>query len=188
MMVAHRHEPCEYVTSPGIDVLPSASHILVAEDHPDIQELLRWTLKLAGYHTMVCAGGQAAFTWVDGAMQSSNCPALILIDLSFPDTNATDFLHHLRARCYTSCGVLPQIIVLTTSKKVQEDLAPLEHVVLKPFHIQDLLTLIQQVIPGASPSGTAHPGEKGSIRMHDTGTTGERLSASHKRCAPHTCQ
>jgi DNA-binding response OmpR family regulator len=45
--------------------------------------------------------------------------------------------------------VLPHIIVLTTSKQVQKDLAAQERVVLKPFHIHELLALIQQVIPGS---------------------------------------
>jgi len=158
MTAAHRHEPCEHVALPERDVLPSAPHVLVVEDHPAIQDLLRWTLELAGYRTTVCAGEQAAFTQVERAMQAGDCPAVLLLDLSFPDTNATDFLRLLRIRWYNACGTFPQIIVLTTSKKVQEDLAPLERVMLKPFHIQDLLTLIQQVIPCASPSANGSSG------------------------------
>jgi len=146
MTAAHRHGPYGHTALSGRDVPPSASHVLVVEDHPAIQDLLRWTLELAGYRTIVCAGEQAALTWIEQAMQAGDCPAVLLLDLSFPDTHATDFLRLLRLRWHNAWGTLPQIIVLTTSKKVQEDLAPLERVMLKPFHIQDLLTLIQQVI------------------------------------------
>ncbi len=138
---------------PRADATPAAPHVLIAEDQPAIQELLCWALGLAGYRTTVCAGRQAALTWIDRGMPSGDCPVLILLDLSIPCTNdAVDFLHHLRARWLDASGVLPQIIVLTTSKKVQEDLAPMERVVLKPFHIRDLLVLIQRVIPLASGS------------------------------------
>ena len=69
-------------------------------------------------------------------MPSEDHPALILLDLSIPSTTDTaDFLRQLRARWFDACGELPQIIVLTTSKQVQEDLVPEEHVVLKPFHV-----------------------------------------------------
>lgn len=133
------------------DAAPTAPRILIAEDQPAIQELLCWTLQLAGYRTTVCAGRQAALTLRDGAMLPEDHPALILLDLSIPSTtDAADFLRHLRARWLDACGELPQIIVLTTSKQVQEDLAPSECVVLKPFHVRDLIALIQRVILFAS--------------------------------------
>lgn len=138
---------------PRTDPPPAASHVLIAEDQPAIQELLRWVLQLAGYRTTVCAGRQATLTWIDRAMPSEDYPALILLDLSIPCTNdAADFLRHLRARWHDACGEIPQIIVLTTSKQVQEELVPREHVVLKPFHVRDLLALIQSVTPFASRS------------------------------------
>jgi CheY-like chemotaxis protein len=166
MTAAYRHEPCEHVALPGGDVPLSAPHVLVVEDHPAIQDLLRWTLELAGYRTTVCAGEQAALTRVEQAMQAGDCPAVLLLDLSFPDTNATDFLRLLRLRWSNACVMLPQIIVLTTSKEVQAELAPPERVMLKPFHIQDLLTLIQQVIPCSSPSADQNEQENPeSLRM-----------------------
>jgi DNA-binding response OmpR family regulator len=134
-------------------------HILIAEDQPAIQDLLCWTLQLAGYRPTVCAGRQAALTWRDQAMAPGDGPALLLLDLSLLCvTDAADFLHHLRARWREASGVLPQIIVLTTSKQVQEELEMRERVLLKPFHVRELLALIRQVIPRASRS------EEGSLR------------------------
>jgi len=152
MTTAQRHELYEHVALARRDVLSSALHVLVIDDHPAIQDLLRRTLELAGYRTTVCADEQTAFTQVERAMQAGDCPRVLLLDLSFPDTNATDFLRLLHLRWYNACGSFPQIIVLTTSEKVQEELAPLERVLLKPFHVHDLLTLIQQAIQCLSPS------------------------------------
>jgi DNA-binding response OmpR family regulator len=126
------------------DAAPTSPHILIAEDQPAIQELLCWVLQLAGYRTTKCAGRQAALTWRDRAMPAGDHPTLILLDLSILyTTDAANFLRHLRARWLAACGKLPQIIVLTTNKQVQEDLTPGEWVVLKPFHVRDLIALIQ---------------------------------------------
>ena len=83
-------------------------------------------------------------------MSPGDVPVLLLLDLSLLCTNeAADLLRHMRARWQEVGGVLPQIIVLTTSMQVQTDLAQRECVLQKPFHVRDLITLIQQVIPAA---------------------------------------
>lgn len=137
-------------TLPRADAVPVAPHILIAEDQPAIQDLLCWTLQLAGYRPVVCTGRHAALTWRDKAMSPGDVPVLLLLDLSLLCTNeAADLLRHMRARWQEVGGVLPQIIVLTTSMQVQTDLAQRECVLQKPFHVRDLITLIQQVIPAA---------------------------------------
>ena len=138
---------------PRTDTVPVAPHILIAEDQPVIQQLLRWTLHLAGYRATVCGGRHAALTWKDKVMPSGDFLVVLLLDLSLlGTTEAADFLRHLRARWRDVDGILPQIIVLTTSKQVQAELGRRERVLQKPFHIRELLVLIQQVIPVASRS------------------------------------
>jgi DNA-binding response OmpR family regulator len=150
MKTVERNELNKHRALPQINTLPAAPPILIAEEQAAIQELLSTALALAGYRTTICAGRQAALTWIDQLTPCGDCPALLLLDLSLPDTHAANFLSHLRTRWYDARGVLPQIIVLTTSKQVQKDLAAQERVVLKPFHIHELLALIQQVIPGSA--------------------------------------
>ncbi len=85
-------------------------------------------------------------------------PVFLLLDLSLLDVaDATDFLHHLRARWYEAGGVPPAVIVLTTSKQVQVALGTSERVLQKPFHVRELLALIQQVIPVTSPCAQPPP-------------------------------
>ena len=67
-------------TIPRADAVPVVPHILIAEDQPAIQDLLCWTLQLAGYRPTVCAGRQAALTWRDQTMASGDGPALLLLD------------------------------------------------------------------------------------------------------------
>lgn len=147
------NDACGHTALQGANVVSAVPHILIVEDRPTTRELLYWVLQLAGYRTTACIGGQAALTWINKAMPSGDFPALILLDLSIPCTDdAANFLRQLRAQWHHACGVLPQIIVLTTYKNVQEDLMARERVVLKPFHIQDLMALIEEVIPSASRS------------------------------------
>lgn len=148
MTTVERNELDKHGALPKINTLPAAPPILIVEEQAAIQELLSTALELAGYSITSCAGRQAALAWIDQLTPCSDCPALLLLDLSLPGTHAANFLSHLRTRWHDACGVLPQIIVLTTSKQVQNDLAAQERVVLKPFHIHELLELIQQVIPG----------------------------------------
>lgn len=145
-------------------MLPSLEHdlagprILIAEDHPAIQDLLCWILRLAGYHPTVCASRQAALTWKEQAMMPRDEPVVLLLDLSLLDVaDATDFLHRLRVHWYEAGGAPPAVIVLTTSKQMQATLGIRERVLQKPFHVRELLALIQQAIPVPSPCSQSSP-------------------------------
>ncbi len=83
-------------------------------------------------------------------MAPGDDPVVLLLDLSLLGvTDATDFLHLLRAR-WRDTGGVPPVIVLTTSKQVQVALGTMERVLQKPFHVRELLGLIRQVIPVTS--------------------------------------
>lgn len=131
--------------------VPAAPHILIAEDQPAIQNLLHQALQLAGYRTTVCGGRHTALALRDQALLLGNFHCVLLLDLSLLCVaEATDFLRRLRDEWRDVGGTPPQIIVLTTSTQVQAELALRECVLQKPFHIRELLTLIQQVVPIAS--------------------------------------
>lgn len=133
-------------------VLQTAPHILIAEEQPAIQDLLCCVLQLAGYRVTVCGGRQAALTWREQVMMPEDDPVVLLLDLSLLDVaEATDFLHHLRACWHEAGGTPPAVIVLTTSTQVQAALGIRERVLQKPFHVRELLALIQQVIPVPTP-------------------------------------
>jgi DNA-binding response OmpR family regulator len=84
-------------------------------------------------------------------MPSGDDPVVLLLDLSLLCSNeAADFLRRLRARWQDTGGMLPQIIVLTTNTQMHAALGLRERVLQKPFHVRDLIALIQQVIPVTS--------------------------------------
>ncbi len=119
------------------------AYVLIIDDAPGIREMLCQTLELAGYRASAIGNGPGALVWADHAVQSGDSPALILLDLSIPSVNDVTFLHQFRARW----SVAPPIIVLTTSAKLHDDLAGTERVIRKPFHIGDLLSEVEKVMP-----------------------------------------
>jgi two-component system, chemotaxis family, chemotaxis protein CheY len=129
-----------------IQVSHSIPHILLVEENPLLQELLSQMLGLAGYRVTVYGGTQEALiAWIDSqqARLSEDAPTCLLLDLSFLYTNATGFLHSIRTQWQQVTGVIPRIIVLATNRMVAVELAPQVRVILKPFHMRDLLALIR---------------------------------------------
>lgn len=124
------------------DVSTSAL-VLVVDDRTDICDMLYRALTLAGYRVATSGAGE---TWIEQAMQSDDSPALVLLDLSNPSIDAGSFLRDLRIRWKQA----PPILVMTTDKHIYDKLAPMQRVVLKPFHVRDLLTEVQKIISGNS--------------------------------------
>jgi CheY-like chemotaxis protein len=122
------------------------SYVLIIDDAPGIQEMLCRALELAGYRASAICNGPGALAWADHAIRSSNSPALILLDLSIPSMNDGTFLQQFRAKWNGA----PPIIVLTTSAKIHDDLAGIERVICKPFHICDLLSEVAKAMPLAT--------------------------------------
>ena len=133
--------------------------ILIIDDSPAICDLLCQVLEHACYRVAAVPGGESAWPWIDQAMHSGDPPALILLDLSLPSRNGI-ILHHLRAQRDT---FLPPVIVMTTSKHIYEEVAPVERVICKPFHLCDLLAEVERVIPLAPQREHGYPANTVSL-------------------------
>ena len=116
------------------------AHILVVDESPDICELLRQALTMASYRVTALLTRE---TWIDQAIQSEDPPALVLLDLSNPSLDVTLFLHDLRMRWPAA----PPILIMTTSKHIYDEVATVERVMRKPFHLRDLMAEVERAIP-----------------------------------------
>ena len=127
----------------------TAPLIVIVEEQPAVRELLRWMLLLAGYRMRMSVDREAIL-----ALQAGDDPAVLLLDLSLHSAaEAQEYVRRVRTHWQESCPVVPAIIVLTTQPQVQAALVPGEQVLLKPFHVHDLLALIRQVAPSAQHRG-----------------------------------
>ena len=128
--------------------------IEIVEEQPAVRELLRLMLVLAGYRSRVYAEREAILARREQTLQPGDDPALLLLDLSLHSAaEAQEYVRRVRAHWQEICTAVPSIIILTTQPQVQAALLPREQVLLKPFHVHDLLTLIQQTAPVCSTSG-----------------------------------
>jgi DNA-binding response OmpR family regulator len=133
---------------PGeVERLPGASEhkrdtkrplILVVEENATCCELLCTALTLAGYRIMDVADGVTARRAIQ---QADDLPAVVILDLSVSVHAAVD-LDDLRSAWQAS----PPVIVLTTSRSIYQQLIATEWVLLKPFHLRDLLRLVQEAL------------------------------------------
>ena len=123
------------------------SRVLVVEDDPAIQELLRFTLRKAGYEATVVASAEEA-----GASLGHALPDIVLIDWMLPKTSGISLARKLRQESRTSG--LP-IIMVTARGEEADRVEGLEtgadDYLVKPFSPRELLARIQAVLRRRAP-------------------------------------
>ena len=58
--------------------------ILIAEDEPDIRQLIKFTLEFAGHEVIVTQNGAEAFENAKGMAEKDQLPDLIIMDVRMP--------------------------------------------------------------------------------------------------------
>ncbi len=116
--------------------------ILVAEDEPDIRELVAFTLRFAGYEVVTAANGEEA---VQLAMKEM--PDLVLMDVRMPRMTGYDACRAMKAN-----PELKDIPVVFLSAKGQETEiatgieAGAEEYLLKPFAPDQLTERVRAIL------------------------------------------
>lgn len=108
--------------------------------------MVSWALELDGCEPAEAAEGQEALAWIDNAAREGRYPDVVLLDLAMPGMDGFDFLQKVR-RQWELAHPPPSIIVITAVAP-GADAAKLgvDSVVVKPFHVRDLLDLIHALI------------------------------------------
>jgi len=114
----------------------SGAKILVIDDEPQIQKLLRVTLQARGFEIVEASSGE------DGILQAAMVrPDLIVLDLGLPDIPGMEVLQRIRE--WTQ---IP-IIVLTAKDREEDKISALDSgaddYVTKPFGMGELLARIR---------------------------------------------
>src|SRR5262245_60612981 len=117
--------------------------ILVVDDEANVQRLLQYTLKQAGYTVTVASDGQEALK-----LWGSESPALILLDVGLPKLDGYAVAEKIRAE-EGSKGHVP-IIMLTSEKEVEQKVRGLragaDDYLVKPFHQAELLARMKGLL------------------------------------------
>lgn len=116
--------------------------ILIAEDEPDIRELVAFMLRFAGYEVMAASNGEEAVQ-----VATRDVPDLVLMDVRMPRMTGYDACRLMKAN-----PVLHDVPVVFLSAKGQEAEiqsgleAGAEEYLLKPFSPDELTNRVRAIL------------------------------------------
>ncbi|MGH9118165.1 MAG: response regulator transcription factor [Acidimicrobiales bacterium] len=116
--------------------------VLVADDDPDIRELVSFKLEQAGYRVHSVADGEAAL-----AAATALAPSLVLLDVMMPGINGFEVCRRLRNQDATA--TIP--VIMLTARAQEGDVETgfavgVEDYIAKPFSPRELLTRVNNVL------------------------------------------
>jgi two-component system response regulator AdeR len=136
--------------------------ILIAEDEPDISEILDAYLTHDGFRTYRVGSGQAVLD-----VQPHLVPDLILLDLGLPRTRGWDVLAELRRRCTTP------VVVVTAFDRDVDRLQALgsgaDDYIVKPFDPADVVARLRTILRRARTPRAAHTLRVGDLELDTAG-------------------
>ncbi|MDQ2713731.1 MAG: response regulator [Chloroflexota bacterium] len=118
--------------------------VLVVDDNPAIRDMVSWALELDGYEPVEAAEGQEALAWMDNAAREGRYPSVILLDLAMPVMDGNAFLSNLRERAAT-IETPPAVVVITAMAGPETQALGVQQVIVKPFHVRDLLDVVRKL-------------------------------------------
>ncbi len=124
--------------------MAAAKPVLVVEDDPDLNALMREILSDAGYRVLTAGDGAEALERAEADM-----PGLVFLDMRMPRMNGWEFAREFRARH----GRGTPIVVVTAAEnaRLRAQEIEAEGWLEKPFDLDDVLREAQRYLGPASP-------------------------------------
>jgi len=148
----------------------SNRRILIVEDEPDIQELVRFNLTQAGFDVEVAADGDTAL-----AMLRERRPDLLVLDLMLPDRSGTEICREIRNT--PELATLPIVMLTARTEEVDRVVGfelGADDYVTKPFSPRELVLRVRAVLRRGAPP----PSVEGKVYEKD----GLQLDLERHRC------
>jgi CheY-like chemotaxis protein len=118
--------------------------ILVADDEPEVLDLVRLLLEWENYTVVEAKDGEQAL-----AQAQATQPDLILLDVRMPKMNGLDVLERLQADPVLASIPVVMLSVLTTYPQVGKALQNGAIAYLpKPFELREMARLVKRVLTG----------------------------------------
>ncbi len=141
-----------------------AANILLVEDEPGIQELLKFNLAQAGHQVTAAADAEQALKFLN-----STLPDVILLDWMLPGMSGIDLCKRLRGD--ERYQPIP-IIMLTARGEERDKVLGLDtgadDYITKPFSPRELVSRIKAVLRRRAPQMTDEPVEINGLRLDPT--------------------
>ncbi|MEZ5779923.1 MAG: response regulator transcription factor [Paracoccaceae bacterium] len=135
--------------------------ILVADDDPQIRDVVRIALERAGFATIAASDGRAAL-----AAAASAAPDLVVLDIGLPELDGLDVCKRLRAR-----SDLPVLFLTARDDEIDRILGlelGADDYVTKPFSPRELVARIRAILKRSNGQGGSTPAvlRHGPIELH----------------------
>jgi two-component system phosphate regulon response regulator PhoB len=136
------------------DAVPEAGHdadvahrrILLVDDEPDLQQLVAFNLREAGFETLAVATGAEGL-----AAARAMRPAVVILDLMLPDLAGTEVCRRLRADA--ELGDVPVLMLTARGDEFDRVLGfevGADDYVVKPFSVRELVMRVKALARRAS--------------------------------------
>ena len=120
------------------------ARVLVVDDEPDLRELVRISLQLAGHEVSVCADGG------EGLDAVRRCrPDVVILDVMMPVLDGWDVLSRLKSDPDASVASIPVLMLTARADELDSIRGSIEGAVCyltKPFSIEDLRSAVLAVM------------------------------------------
>lgn len=140
---------------------PPGRRILVAENEPEVAELLRAHLAAAGFLVAEARDGKEARRQI-----AEHPPALLILGWTLPKVPAIDVLRDLRAAFPTRA--LPVIVIARGSdetERVRAFEAGADDLVTNPLYVGEVLARVEAVLRRAAPDRNARVIRGGDVEL-----------------------
>lgn len=118
--------------------------VLVIDNEPNIQKLLRVNLAASGYEVRAAGNGETGLR-----LAREERPELVILDLRMPGLSGWDVLKSLKAD--PALSAVPVIVMTASVRHSQEERAlraGAASYMTKPFSVDDLLAAVQKALDG----------------------------------------
>ena len=130
---------CGVKTKPPMKT-PSTERILVADDDPDIRDILKDTLNSLGARVITAANGQECLDRAE-----TDAPDLILLDIEMPIKNGLEVLKELRQR-----GSEMSVIMITAYGTIERAVQAMKQgaydFITKPFELDHVAVVVEKAL------------------------------------------
>jgi two-component system OmpR family response regulator len=155
------------------------SLVLVVDDEPDIRELLKVNLELAGHRVVTANDGREALAAVQQEL-----PDAILLDLMMPEVDGWDVIQQLKASSGRDLSEIPVFMVTARDEAHQRLRGGIEgalRYITKPF---DPEYLVAELASALAPTAPPEPEQRRQVRTSSLEELARREQAGGMDPAP----
>lgn len=117
--------------------------ILVVDDDPEIQQLIKVLLTRMGVETVIADTAAAAVQ----SLRTEPLPDLLILDLMLPEISGLDLLRQMRARNHFDGMPVLVLSALIDPSTIREALdAGADRYLTKPYIANNLVTIVQDML------------------------------------------